>query len=196
MNETIESIDRNHLWLFERVAALGGFSAAARDLGVPKSNVSRAVAQLEHALQTRLFQRTTRSVTLTGAGEALYERCATLLKGLDDTLEYVGSLAGETADILERIVEPLQQRGATLVQRLAGPGECHAARGALEQPGLQCVLELRHRSTDIGLRHTKIASRGGKTAERRYTLEKPQVIPIDRFDCFVHETEFPIKGPL
>ena len=95
MNETIESIDRNHLWLFERVAALGGFSAAARDLGVPKSNVSRAVAQLEHALQTRLFQRTTRSVTLTGAGEALYERCATLLKGLDDTLEYVGSLAGE-----------------------------------------------------------------------------------------------------
>src|SRR5262245_29042651 len=94
MTGTIESIDLNHLKVFERVAALGGFSAAARALGLPKSNVSRAIGLLEASLGTRLFQRTTRSVLLTAAGEALRDRCATLLEGLDEALEYVSSLSG------------------------------------------------------------------------------------------------------
>ena len=94
MTGTIESIDLNHLKVFERVAALGGFSAAARALGLPKSNVSRAIGLLEASLGTRLFQRTTRSVLLTAGGEALRDRCATLLEGLDEALEYVSSLSG------------------------------------------------------------------------------------------------------
>lgn len=92
---TIEALDLNQLRLFERVAALGGFSAAARALGLPKSNVSRAVALLEAALGTRLFQRTTRSVVLTEAGAALLERCAPMLQGIDEAVEYVSSFAGE-----------------------------------------------------------------------------------------------------
>jgi LysR family transcriptional regulator for bpeEF and oprC len=94
MKRTIEALDLNHLQLFERVAALGGFSAAARALGVPKSNVSRAIVLLETALGARLFQRTTRSVVLTAAGEALRDRCAVLLDGLDEAVKYINSLSG------------------------------------------------------------------------------------------------------
>jgi len=94
MTGTIESLDLNHLRVFERVAVLGGFSKAARALGLPKSNVSRAVMQLEAALGARLFQRTTRNVVLTAAGGALHERCTTLLEGLDNAAQYVSGIAG------------------------------------------------------------------------------------------------------
>lgn len=94
MAGTIGSLDLNHLRVFDRVAALGGFSAAARALGLPKSNVSRAITLLEAALGARLFQRTTRSVVLTEAGEALQARCAVLLAGLDEAVGYVSSLSG------------------------------------------------------------------------------------------------------
>jgi DNA-binding transcriptional LysR family regulator len=79
--------------MFDRVASLGGFSAAAAALGLPKSNVSRSVALLEEALGTRLLQRTTRKVTLTSAGEALQQRCSTLLASLHEALDYVSSFA-------------------------------------------------------------------------------------------------------
>ena len=90
---TVEPLDLNLLRIFERVASLAGFSAAARALGLPKSNVSRGVAKLEAMLHTRLFQRTTRHVVLTAAGEALRERCAVLLEGLGEAIEYVSGLA-------------------------------------------------------------------------------------------------------
>lgn len=64
----------NDLRVFERVAALGGFSRAAEALGMPKSSASRAVARLEEALGVRLFQRTTRQISLTSAGEILFGR--------------------------------------------------------------------------------------------------------------------------
>jgi LysR family transcriptional regulator for bpeEF and oprC len=93
MDRTIAALDLNHLRIFERVAALGGFSAAASALGLPKSNVSRSVALLEEVLGTRLLQRTTRKVTLTSAGEALQQRCSTLLTSLHEALDYVSSFA-------------------------------------------------------------------------------------------------------
>ena len=87
-------LDINHLFVFSKVAQLGSFSAAARALGVPKSNVSRAVALLEAELGARLFQRTTRKVTLTEIGRVLKERSADVLDRLAETMEYVGSLSG------------------------------------------------------------------------------------------------------
>lgn len=81
--------DLNALRVFLRVAELGSFTGAARSLRAPKSSVSRAVAQLEEELDTRLFQRTTRAVVLTDAGVALRVRCAELLEGIDEALSYV-----------------------------------------------------------------------------------------------------------
>ncbi|WP_022698253.1 LysR family transcriptional regulator [Euryhalocaulis caribicus] len=86
-------IDLNDLRIFERVAALGGFSRAAEALGMPKSSASRAVARLEEALGVRLFQRTTRQISLTSAGDILFERSRTMLAGLEDALALTADLA-------------------------------------------------------------------------------------------------------
>ena len=86
-------LDRNDLQVFERVAALQGFSEAARALGLPKSNVSRSVSRLEAALAARLFHRSTRDVTLTAAGIALRDRARDIIERAGEALDYVGSLA-------------------------------------------------------------------------------------------------------
>ena len=93
-------IDLNALRVFERVAALQNFSAAARSLGAPKSSVSRAVAQLEADLGTRLLQRTTRAVVLTESGVALRERCSDILAKVDETVDYVGTFGDKPRGLL------------------------------------------------------------------------------------------------
>lgn len=68
---------------FARVAETRSFSAAARDLRLSKSLISRQVAALENDLGVRLFQRTTRSLTLTEAGLGYFENIARILSDLD-----------------------------------------------------------------------------------------------------------------
>lgn len=58
--------------VFIAVVEQGGFSAAARVLGVSKSAVSKRINQLEDQLSVRLLQRTTRRISLTEAGESYY----------------------------------------------------------------------------------------------------------------------------
>ncbi len=53
--------DLNDLFYFARVVEAGGFAAAGRQLGIPKSRLSRRIAELEERLGTRLLQRTTRA---------------------------------------------------------------------------------------------------------------------------------------
>jgi DNA-binding transcriptional LysR family regulator len=71
------------LQIFQRVAELASFSGAARQLGLPNATVSLAVQQLEQMLGTRLLQRTTRRVQMTGDGEAFYQRSKELLDDFD-----------------------------------------------------------------------------------------------------------------
>lgn len=68
------TVDLNHLALFAAVARTSSFSAAAKQLGLPKSSVSRGIAALELAMGVRLVNRTTRHVALSTAGVALHER--------------------------------------------------------------------------------------------------------------------------
>src|SRR5580658_6332424 len=91
-------IDLNALRVFERVASLQSFSAAARSLGSPKSSVSRSVAQLEAELGTRLFQRATRAVVLTESGVALRERCGDILTRVDEAVDYLGTFGAVLVD--------------------------------------------------------------------------------------------------
>jgi DNA-binding transcriptional LysR family regulator len=80
----VRTIDLNRVAAFVRVVQDGGFTKAARSLGVPKSSVSRSVAQLEEELGIRLLQRTTRQVQPTGAGTAFYERVARAIGDIDE----------------------------------------------------------------------------------------------------------------
>jgi LysR family transcriptional regulator, regulator for bpeEF and oprC len=94
-------VDLNALRVFEKVASLRSFSAAAKALGLPKSSVSRNVARLEKELGARLLQRTTRKVVLTPVGQALQVRCEDLLGRVCETLDYVGSLGGKPSGLLK-----------------------------------------------------------------------------------------------
>lgn len=67
---------------FSQVAASGSFSGAARTLGVTSSAASKAVARLEQHLGAVLFVRTTRSVRLSEAGSAFFERVTRILAEL------------------------------------------------------------------------------------------------------------------
>ena len=75
-------LDLNDISMFVRVVRCGSFAEAARQLGVPPNTVSRRIQQLEAQLGARLMQRSTRKLTLTGAGQAFHERCAGAVDGL------------------------------------------------------------------------------------------------------------------
>lgn len=74
---------------FARVARLGSFAAAARELRISTTAVSRRVASLEERLGARLLHRTTRSVSLTPAGTEALERAERLLDDLDELRDAV-----------------------------------------------------------------------------------------------------------
>lgn len=65
--------------LFVTVASAGGFRAAADRLGLPSSTVSRRIAELERDIGLRLFNRTTRRVELTEAGQTYFDRCRRII---------------------------------------------------------------------------------------------------------------------
>ena len=77
---------------FVRVAEKGGFSAAARSLNISTTTVSDQVQALENALGVRLFNRTTRRVSLTDVGRDYYERCSQILQELAEADEAAGAL--------------------------------------------------------------------------------------------------------
>jgi DNA-binding transcriptional LysR family regulator len=79
-------MDLNLLTVFEAVARTSSFSAAAKELGIPKSSASRAVARLENVLDVQLLFRTTRQVSLSAAGTALYDRMTPLLRSIKSAL--------------------------------------------------------------------------------------------------------------
>jgi DNA-binding transcriptional LysR family regulator len=65
--------------VFTKVVDTKSVTGAAEQLGLPKSTVSRRLAQLEERLGVRLVQRTTRKLALTEIGEAYYLRCARIV---------------------------------------------------------------------------------------------------------------------
>jgi DNA-binding transcriptional LysR family regulator len=79
-------MDLNLLTVFEAVARTSSFSAAAKELGIPKSSASRGVARLENDLGVQLLFRTTRHVSLSETGTALYDRVTPLLRSVKAAL--------------------------------------------------------------------------------------------------------------
>jgi DNA-binding transcriptional LysR family regulator len=76
--------DLNDIVVFARVIEAGSFTAAARQLGMPKATVSRRIAALEREVGVRLIQRTTRSLNMTDAGRLYYEQSSQALRTIED----------------------------------------------------------------------------------------------------------------
>jgi DNA-binding transcriptional LysR family regulator len=105
-------MDNRHMdwrdWeLFCEVVEHGGFSAAARVLGHPKSSLSAAVQRLEGQLGLRLIERTTRHLRLTDAGEKIYRRVQPLFIALHETKTEALAMSSAVAGTL-RIKSPYE----------------------------------------------------------------------------------------
>lgn len=91
---------------FVRIAETGSLSAAARDLGLSKSVVSKKLAALEDRLGARLVNRTTRRLSLTEVGAAFLDRSQRILADLEEAEQAVGRLSAEPRGVL-RVNAPM-----------------------------------------------------------------------------------------
>lgn len=144
----------DELRAFVATAKTGSFTAAADQIGVSNRLTSKYVAELERRLGVRLFQRTTRKVGLTPAGEDLLARAPALLDDLDDML----------AEVSEG------SRGFTGVIRISAPvtfGETHVGgmlgRFAAKNPGLTFDLRLHDGFVDLASEGIDLAFRIGQS---------------------------------
>lgn len=107
--------DLNDMVYFAEVVERGGFSAAARHLGVPKSKLSRRIALLEAQLGVRLLQRTTRKLSVTEVGEQFLKHCVAMRDEANAAAAVVEQVHIEPRGTL-RIACPV-----TLAQSTLGP---------------------------------------------------------------------------
>ena len=81
----------NEMGVFERVIERGSFAAAAEDVGLSPSAVSKLVARLEQRLGVRLINRTTRSLALTAEGKIYVNRSREILAAIEATEAEIAS---------------------------------------------------------------------------------------------------------
>lgn len=143
-------LNLNDLVLFAAAVEHGGFAAASRRLGVPKSTISKRVAELEEGLAARLIHRTSRSFVLTELGRDFYEHARAAL---------IEAEAAE-AVVRRRQAEP---SGTVKITASVPTAQMHLAPHlpALSRayPRLQVQLEVTDRFVDLVLEGFDIAVR-------------------------------------
>src|ERR1700761_1768456 len=146
------TIDIGAVELFVRVAELRSFRAAGDALSVPRSTVSRRIAELERALGTRLFHRTTRHVELTSAGKTYLRACGPALGTIVEAGRALAPKSEDTAGLL-RVTAPV-----TLAESLLGEAvaECLA-----QHPQMRLELILTDRHVDLMEEKFDLAFRSG-----------------------------------
>ncbi len=86
--------------VFSRVVEAGSFSEVGRQLGVAPSSISRQINDLENELKTVLFQRSTRKLSLTEAGQIYYEHAARIVSDIDEARLAISQFDGTPTGIL------------------------------------------------------------------------------------------------
>ncbi|WP_066271998.1 LysR substrate-binding domain-containing protein [Hydrogenophaga palleronii] len=159
--------DLNDMLLFAEVVERGGFAAAGRALGLPKSRLSRRVAGLEAQLGVRLLQRTTRKLSLTDVGETYLRHCQALRESAQAAADAVANAQTEPRGTV-RVVCPV-----TLVQTvLGGAMPIYLAR----HPLVRVEMEVNNRVVDLVKEGVDVALRV------RQTLEESGSLVIKRLD--------------
>ncbi len=92
--------DLNDLYYFAMVVDHGGFAAAERALGIPKSRLSRRITQLETDMGVRLLQRSTRRFAVTDVGNSVYRHAQTMLAEAQAAREVVDRLTAEPRGVV------------------------------------------------------------------------------------------------
>jgi DNA-binding transcriptional LysR family regulator len=132
--------DLNDMFYFAEVVQQGGFAAAGRALGLPKSRLSRRVAELEARLGVRLLQRTTRSLSLTSVGEAYYRHCLAMraeAAAADEAVQHMRAEPRGTVRVSCPVTMAQGRLGAVLPQFMA------------EHPQVRIEMEVTNRVVDV-----------------------------------------------
>ena len=141
---------------FIAVARSGGFASAADTMDVAPSSVTRAVAKLETSLGLRLFNRTTRSVTLTEAGESFLARVSPSLDEIDAAVDVARSGSAELSGTL-RVGASVSFGQTVIAPRLSKFNAAH--------PNLTVDLILSDTVTDIIADRIDVAVRHGALSD-------------------------------
>jgi DNA-binding transcriptional LysR family regulator len=143
-----------------RVVESGGFTAAARKMGMSVSAVTKAIARLEDELGTQLFNRTTRQVNTTDYGQDFYERCVQILDDLEDAETLVKS-RNVAAEGRIRAVVPFSFGRVTLVPALPSFYE--------QYPNISVELSFSDGPVDLVAEGYDVAVRTGQIMDSRLT---------------------------
>jgi DNA-binding transcriptional LysR family regulator len=151
--------DLNDLYYFAMVVDHGGFAAAERALGIPKSRLSRRISQLEADLGVRLLQRSTRRFAVTDVGTGVYRHAQTMLAEAQAAREVVDRLSAQPRGLV-RVSVPVslaqQEIPALLPDFLALYPEVRVQlhvsnrRVDLINEGIDVALRVRTRLDDDG----------------------------------------------
>jgi DNA-binding transcriptional LysR family regulator len=131
--------DLNDMVFFAEVAERGGFAAAGRALGIPKSRLSRRVAELEGRLGVQLLQRSTRQLSLTPAGELYLRHSVAMRDAAQAAAEAIAQVQTEPRGVV-RITCPI-----TLAQ--SGIGVL-VSQFMLRYPAVQIEMRILNRAVD------------------------------------------------
>jgi len=93
--------------VFVRVARAGSFAGGARELDISRAMATKHIMQLENSLGTRLFNRTTRSLSLTDVGASYLERCQQVLLDVEEMEAAVTHLQTEPRGVLKISAPPV-----------------------------------------------------------------------------------------
>jgi DNA-binding transcriptional LysR family regulator len=158
--------------IFVRVAEQESFSAAAREVGLSKSQVSKIVRELEDRLGVRLLNRTTRRVSLTSEGQEYFAQCRRILGELQDAEHALSRHQTSPAGLL-RVSMPV-----SLGMRYLAP---IVAEFLALHPGIEMDVELSDRRVDLVEEGFDVAIRVGELTES--SLVARRLAPTRLFMC-------------
>jgi DNA-binding transcriptional LysR family regulator len=153
--------DLNDMLFFAEVVDRGSFAAAGRALHVPKSRLSRRIAELEERLGVRLLQRTTRKLSLTQAGEIYHRHCVAMREQAEAADEAVARVHDEPRGTL-RVTCPV-----TLAQTTVGPV---LPRFLAAHPQVRIDMQVTNRVVDLVQEGVDVALRVRATLDDSGTL--------------------------
>ncbi len=165
----MERPELSQIEAFIQVAECGSFSAAARQLGVPKSSVSRRVAALEETLGLTLVRRTTRHTSLTDEGAAYRREVAAAIAQLQQAHALVQQLRDEPGGTI-RLTVPTESAQGVLGELFAEFSRLH--------PRLVLEIEATNRIVDLVTEGFDLGVRGGTPKSSSLKIRKLGSSPI------------------
>ncbi|TSB02220.1 LysR family transcriptional regulator [Sphingorhabdus contaminans] len=152
------------IWMrsFVAVANAGSFSAAANQIGVTQSTISKQIVGLERHLGTQLFRRTTRSLALTADGMLFLEGALRALAAIDEAESLVGLVTNIQGTV--RMTCPLSLAESRIIKMIGRFLERH--------PKMEIDLQLSDHALNLVSDNLDLAIRVGQLGDSRLTARK------------------------